>query len=204
MAATGKIIQITGPVVDIEFPPDQLPEIYNAVTIALDGNDANDGRRSLVLETQTHLGNDAVRAVAMSSTDGLRRGMDAVDTGGPITVPVGPATLGRIFNVVGEPIDEAGPVNNEQTAPIHRPAPTFEEQASSVEVFETGIKVIDLIAPFTRGGKTGVFGGAGVGKTVIITELIRNIAAEHGGYSVFCGVGERTREGTQLWGERHE
>ncbi len=147
MAATGKIIQITGPVVDIEFPPDQLPEIYNAVTIALDGNDANDGRRSLVLETQTHLGNDAVRAVAMSSTDGLRRGMDAVDTGGPITVPVGPATLGRIFNVVGEPIDEAGPVNNEQTAPIHRPAPTFEEQASSVEVFETGIKVIDLSPP---------------------------------------------------------
>ncbi|MBA3643886.1 MAG: F0F1 ATP synthase subunit beta, partial [Chloroflexia bacterium] len=158
----------------------------------------------LVLETQTHLGNNAVRAVAMSSTEGLRRGMEAIDTGKPIAVPVGPNTLGRIFNVVGEPIDEAGPIEADEYYPIHRPAPSFEEQATSVEVFETGIKVIDLIAPFTKGGKTGVFGGAGVGKTVIITELIRNIAAEHGGYSVFCGVGERTREGTQLWGEMHE
>ncbi|MEJ7763320.1 MAG: F0F1 ATP synthase subunit beta [Thermomicrobiales bacterium] len=196
--ATGRIIQITGPVIDVEFPSDQLPEIYNAVEVPLDGG----GR--LVLETQYHLGNDAVRTVAMSSTEGVRRGTAAVDTGQPIAVPVGPATLGRIFNVIGEPVDGKGPVETEQTSPIHRPAPSFEEQATSVEVFETGIKVIDLIAPFTKGGKTGVFGGAGVGKTVIITELIRNIAAEHGGYSVFCGVGERTREGTQLWGEMHE
>ncbi len=198
MAATGRVLQITGPVVDVEFPPDQLPEIYNAVEIQRE-----DGT-TLVLEAQTHLGNDAVRTVAMSSTDGLRRGMDAIDTGQPIAVPVGPSTLGRIFNVTGQPIDEAGPVQAETTYPIHRPAPSFEEQATTVQVFETGIKVIDLIAPFTQGGKTGVFGGAGVGKTVIITELIRNIAAEHGGYSVFCGVGERTREGTQLWGEMHE
>ena len=198
MAATGKVLQILGPVVDLEFPPDQLPEIYNAVEIKRE-----DGS-TLVLEAQTHLGNDAVRTVAMSTTDGLRRGTDAVDTGQPIAVPVGPATLGRIFNVTGEPIDEAGPVNAEKTSPIHRLAPSFDEQATTVEVFETGIKVIDLIAPFTQGGKTGVFGGAGVGKTVIITELIRNIASEHGGYSVFCGVGERTREGTQLWGEMHE
>ncbi|MDQ3780983.1 MAG: F0F1 ATP synthase subunit beta [Chloroflexota bacterium] len=198
MAATGKILQIMGPVVDLEFPADQLPEIYNAVEIT------REDESILVLETQTHLGNDAVRAVAMSSTEGLRRGMDAIDTGKPIAVPVGPNTLGRIFNVVGEPIDEAGPIEGAEYYPIHRPAPSFEEQATSVEVFETGIKVIDLIAPFTKGGKTGVFGGAGVGKTVIITELIRNIAAEHGGYSVFCGVGERTREGTQLWGEMHE
>src|SRR3712207_6015199 len=150
MAATGKVLQITGPVVDVEFPSDQLPEIYNAVNITRDDGSI------LVLETQTHLGNDAVRTVAMSSTEGLRRGTPAVDTGQPIAVPVGPATLGRIFNVVGEPIDQAGPVNAEQTYPIHRPAPSFEQQATSVEVFETGIKVIDLIAPFTKGGKTGV------------------------------------------------
>jgi len=198
MAATGKILQIMGPVIDLEFPADQLPEIYNAVEITREDGSI------LVLETQTHLGNNAVRAVAMSSTEGLRRGMEAIDTGKPIAVPVGPNTLGRIFNVVGEPIDEAGPIEADEYYPIHRPTPSFEEQATSVEVFETGIKVIDLIAPFTKGGKTGVFGGAGVGKTVIITELIRNIAAEHGGYSVFCGVGERTREGTQLWGEMHE
>ncbi|MFM9106685.1 MAG: F0F1 ATP synthase subunit beta, partial [Chloroflexota bacterium] len=198
MGATGRIIQIMGPVIDIQFPSNQLPEIYNAIEVPrADGS-------TLVLETQTHLGNDAVRTVAMSSTDGLRRGMDAVDTGRAIAVPVGPGTLGRIYNVTGEPIDEAGPSRTTETRPIHRPAPSFEEQASTVEIFETGIKVIDLIAPFTKGGKTGVFGGAGVGKTVVITELIRNIAAEHGGYSVFCGVGERTREGTQLWGEMHE
>ena len=198
MAATGKVLQITGPVIDAEFPSNELPEIYNAIEITRDDGSV------LVLETQTHLGNDAVRAVAMSSTDGLRRGMDVIDTGQPIAVPVGPETLGRIFNVVGEPIDEQGAVVTEQKYPIHRQPPAFEDQATTVEVFETGIKVIDLIAPFTKGGKTGVFGGAGVGKTVIITELIRNIAAEHGGYSVFCGVGERTREGTQLWGEMHE
>ncbi|MCC6313735.1 MAG: F0F1 ATP synthase subunit beta [Thermomicrobiales bacterium] len=198
MAATGKILQILGPVVDVEFPPDQLPAIYNAVEVTREDGPV------LVLEVQTHRGNEVVRTVAMSSTDGLRRGMEAVDTGQPITVPVGPATLGRIFNVTGEPIDQAGPVNATERRPIHRPAPSFEEQATSVEIFETGIKVIDLIAPFTKGGKTGIFGGAGVGKTVVITELIRTIAAEHGGYSVFCGVGERTREGTQLWGEMHE
>ncbi|MDQ2681929.1 MAG: F0F1 ATP synthase subunit beta, partial [Chloroflexota bacterium] len=184
-----------GPVVDVQFPPDQLPGIYNALQLTLDDDSV------LTLETQQHLGNDWVRAVAMSSTDGVRRGMDVVDTGDAIAVPVGPETLGRILNVVGEPIDQAGPVEAKTVYPIHRPAPSFEEQATSVEIFETGIKVIDLIAPFTKGGKTGVFGGAGVGKTVVITELIRNIAAEHSGYSVFCGVGERTREGTALYGE---
>ncbi|CAA9574725.1 MAG: ATP synthase beta chain [uncultured Thermomicrobiales bacterium] len=198
MAATGKILQILGPVIDVEFPPDQLPEIYNALEVT-----RQDGT-ILVLEAQTHLGNEAVRAVAMSTTDGLQRGMPVVDTGQAIAVPVGPATLGRIFNVTGQPIDEAGAVDTQERRPIHRPAPSFDEQASTVELFETGIKVIDLIAPFTKGGKTGIFGGAGVGKTVVITELIRNIASEHGGYSVFCGVGERTREGTQLWGEMHE
>jgi F-type H+-transporting ATPase subunit beta len=196
--ATGTILQITGPVVDVQFPPDALPEIYNALHVTRDDGSI------LTLETQSHLGNDAVRAIAMSTTDGLRRGAPVQDMGGPITVPVGPETLGRILNVVGEPIDQAGPVTAATHYPIHRPAPRFEDQATTVEVFETGIKVIDLIAPFTKGGKTGVFGGAGVGKTVIITELIRNIAAEHGGYSVFAGVGERTREGTQLWGEMQE
>ncbi|WP_038039993.1 F0F1 ATP synthase subunit beta [Thermorudis peleae] len=197
--ATGRIVQIQGVVVDVEFPPGHLPEIYNALVVE------REGQEPLVLEVQQHLGNDWVRAVAMSTTDGLRRGMPVRDTGGPIMVPVGPVTLGRIFNVVGEPIDEQGPIPPDaERYPIHRPAPSFEEQSTEVEVFETGLKVIDLIAPFTKGGKTGVFGGAGVGKTVIIMELIRNIAAEHGGYSVFCGVGERTREGTQLWGEMHE
>lgn len=196
--ATGKIVQVTGVVVDIEFPPDQLPEIYNAIETTLpDGT-------TLVLEVQIHLGNDRVRAVAMSTTDGLRRGQDAVDTGKAIAVPVGPGTLGRIFNVTGDAIDEQGPVQATEFRPIHRDAPAFSEQSTKVEVLETGSKVIDLIAPFTRGGKIGVFGGAGVGKTVIITELIRNIAAEFGGYSVFCGVGERTREGTALWGELEE
>jgi F-type H+-transporting ATPase subunit beta len=193
--ATGEIVQITGVVVDIEFPSDQLPEIYNAVETSLP-----DGTR-LVLEVQQHLGNDRVRAVAMSTTDGLRRGQAVVDTGASIAVPVGPATLGRIFNVTGEAIDEQGDVNATELRPIHREAPSFEEQSTAIEILETGSKVIDLIAPFTKGGKIGVFGGAGVGKTVIITELIRNIAAEFGGYSVFCGVGERTREGTALWGE---
>src|SRR6478672_7477865 len=197
-AATGRIVQVMGPVVDIEFPPDQLPAIYNALEVKMDDE------TTLVLETQTHLGNDWVRAVAMSTTDGLRRGMNAVDTGHAILVPVGPETLGRILNVVGAPIDQAGPVEAKTHYPIHRLAPSFEEQSTSVEIFETGIKVIDLIAPFTKGGKTGVFGGAGVGKTVIITELIRNIAAVHSGYSVFCGVGERTREGTALYKEMNE
>src|SRR5438067_6537923 len=193
--ATGKIVQITGSVVDIEFPTDQLPEIYNAIDLPL-----KDGGK-LVLEAQQHLGNDWVRCVAMSTTDGLVRGMEARDTGAPIQVPVGPATLGRLFDVTGQPIDNKGPVEAEEYYPIHRPAPSFEDQSTQVEVFETGIKVIDLIAPFTRGGKTGIFGGAGVGKTITIAELIHNVAQEHGGYSVFSGVGERTREGTQLYGE---
>ena len=207
MPSTGKIVQITGPVVDIEFPPDQLPEIYNAVEVKVEGSLASGGAggsNRIVMEVQQHLGNDWVRAVAMTSTDGLRRGMDATDTGRPITVPVGPATLGRIFNVIGEPIDEGGPVEATEFYPIHRPAPSFEDQATEASMFETGIKVIDLIAPFARGGKIGVFGGAGVGKTVIITELINNVAKQHGGSSVFCGVGERTREGTQLYKEMRE
>ncbi len=193
--ATGKIVQVLGPVVDVEFPAGLLPEIYNSVQVTREDGSI------LTLEVQSHLGNDWVRAVAMSSTDGLRRGMDVVDSGKSIAVPVGKETLGRILNVVGEPIDQAGPVEAVNTSPIHREAPRFDEQATSIEVFETGIKVIDLIAPFTKGGKTGVFGGAGVGKTVVITELIRNIAAVHSGYSVFVGVGERTREGTALYGE---
>ncbi|CAN5743533.1 F0F1 ATP synthase subunit beta [soil metagenome] len=196
--ATGAIVQVMGPVVDVQFPSEELPAIYNALEVEYD-----DGH-TLVLEVQQHLGNDWVRTVAMSSSEGLRRGMEVRDTGAAITVPVGPETLGRILNVTGEPIDEQGPVEAATHYPIHRPAPSFEEQSTQVEVFETGIKVIDLIAPFTKGGKTGVFGGAGVGKTVIITELIRNIAAEHSGVSVFTGVGERTREGTALWGEMQE
>ncbi|MGN6564837.1 MAG: F0F1 ATP synthase subunit beta [Thermomicrobiales bacterium] len=196
--ATGKVVQVTGAVVDVEFPTDRLPEIFNALEI-----ERKDGKK-LVLVVQQHLGNDWVRTVAMSSTDGLVRGMDVVDTGAPIQVPVGPATLGRVFNVTGQTVDNAGPVDTSQMYPIHRPAPSFEEQSTQVEIFETGIKVIDLIAPFTRGGKTGIFGGAGVGKTVTIAELIHNVASEHGGYSVFSGVGERTREGTQLYHEMHE
>jgi len=193
--ANGTVVQVLGPVVDVQFPPDELPEIYYALEVVPQGGEP------LTLEVQQHLGNDWVRTVAMSSTDGLRRGMDVKNMGGPISVPVGPETLGRILNVVGEPIDQAGPVEAKVKYPIHRPAPAFEDQSTQVEVFETGIKVIDLIAPFTKGGKTGIFGGAGVGKTVVITELIRNIAAEHSGVSVFTGVGERTREGTALWGE---
>jgi F-type H+-transporting ATPase subunit beta len=208
MPATGRIVQITGPVVDIEFPPDQLPAIYNAIEIEMPnlGGDDNRVRTSerLVCEVQQHLGNDWVRTVSMSTTDGLRRGMSAVDTGTAIRVPVGPATLGRILNVVGDPIDERGPINAETFYPIHREAPSFEDQSTQAQLFETGLKVVDLIAPFSRGGKIGVFGGAGVGKTVIITELINNVAKQHGGYSVFCGVGERTREGTQLYKEMHE
>ncbi len=196
--ATGEVVQVQGAVVDVEFPPDQLPDIYNAVEVEMPGGN------TLTLEAQQHLGNDWVRCVAMSSTDGLRRGAKAVDIGGPIQVPVGAPTLGRIFNVVGEPVDGNPDVDRSEQYGIHRPAPDFSEQSTSVEPFETGMKVVDLIAPFTKGGKTGVFGGAGVGKTVIIMELIRNIAAEHGGYSVFCGVGERTREGTQLYGEMQE
>ncbi len=196
--ATGRVIQITGPVVDIEFPAGQMPEIYNAIEVQK-GKD-----ETIVCECQQHLGNNWVRTVAMTSTDGLGRGASAQDTGGPITVPVGQATLGRVFNVLGEAIDGKGPVDARERLPIHRPAPAFDQQTTETEIFETGIKVIDLICPFSKGGKIGVFGGAGVGKTVIIQELIRNVAAEHAGYSVFAGVGERSREGNDLIHEMTE
>jgi F-type H+-transporting ATPase subunit beta len=196
--STGKVAQVLGGVVDCEFPEAGLPELFEAIEIPR----ADD--EPLVLEVQKHLGNNVVRCVAMDSTDGLQRGVNAHATGAPIAVPVGPATLGRIFNVLGRPIDKKGAVDSPIRYPIHRPAPKFEEQVARVEVFETGIKVIDLIAPFTKGGKTGIFGGAGVGKTVIITELISSIARVHKGNSVFAGVGERTREGTQLYREMNE
>ncbi|HID86446.1 MAG TPA: F0F1 ATP synthase subunit beta, partial [Anaerolineae bacterium] len=190
----GKVVQIMGPVVDIEFPQEELPEIYHAIEIPRDGSD-----EKLVVEVEQHLGENWVRCIAMDTTDGLRRGMVAIDTGGPITVPVGKGTLGRLLNVLGEPIDRLGPVEAEARLPIHRPPPPFEEQVTTPEFFETGLKVIDLIAPFTKGGKTGIFGGAGVGKTLIIMELIRSVATEHAGVSVFCGIGERSREGNDLW-----
>ncbi|MDO8682131.1 MAG: F0F1 ATP synthase subunit beta [Armatimonadota bacterium] len=195
--AEGKLIAVVGPVVDIQFPADALPELLNAVEIKADGS-------SLIVEVAQMLGNDIVRCVAMGSTDGLVRGMKAVNTGGPIRVPVGRETLGRIFNVLGEPIDTLGPVKAKEKLPIHRSAPSFEEQVPATELFETGIKVIDLICPYAKGGKIGLFGGAGIGKTVLITELIRSVATEHGGFSVFGGVGERTREGNDLWLEMKE
>lgn len=194
----GRIVQIMGGVVDVEFPPEQLPEIYEAIEVP------RPGETPMILEVQKHLGNNWVRTVAMDATDGLQRGNAAHATGAPIMVPVGQETLGRIFNVLGHPVDAKGPVNAKAKYPIHRPAPLFSDQSTRVEVFETGVKVIDLIAPFTKGGKTGIFGGAGVGKTVIIMELIRSIALEHQGNSVFAGVGERTREGTQLYREMLE
>ena len=192
--AKGKVAQVIGTVVDIEFPPDELPALNNAIEIPL-----NEGK--ILLETQQHVGNNWVRCLAMSPTDGLERGAEAIDTGAPITVPVGPATLGRLFNILGEPLDDLGPVEAEERWPIHRSPPSFREQETSTQMLETGLKVIDLITPFTKGGKVGAFGGAGVGKTVIIMELIRNIATEHGGFSVFAGVGERSREGNDLWYE---
>ena len=194
----GKISQIIGPVLDIEFEENKLPAIYNAIRILRE-----DGSE-LITETQQHLGENLVRTVAMDSTDGLVRGMEAVDLGEPISVPVGPETLGRLINVIGDPIDELGEIKTAKRYPIHRPAPTIEELSTSEEILETGIKVIDLLEPYSKGGKTGLFGGAGVGKTVLIQELIRNIATEHGGYSVFAGVGERTREGNDLWLEMKE
>ena len=199
----GQVVQIAGGVVDVAFPEGVLPEIYSALEVMRDDNNGGE-TENLVLETQQDLGNAWVRCVAMGSTEGLKRGLKVVDTGGPITVPVGPATLGRIFNVLGEPIDNVGPVEAKERLPIHRPAPAFEDQVTETQIFETGLKVIDLVAPFTKGGKTGVFGGAGVGKTIIIMELIYTLASEHGGFSVFAGVGERTREGTQLWNEMKE
>ena len=214
----GTITQIIGPVLDVQFREDKVPAIYNSLEITLPkahlpgegkvtssahlGGDASAGK--LVAEVQQHLGDGQVRAVSMGATDGIKRGMEAIDSGSPISVPVGEEVLGRLFNVTGGTIDGKGPVKAGKTLPIHRIAPTFEEQSTKLEVFETGIKVIDLLAPFVKGGKVGLFGGAGVGKTVLIQELIRNIAAEHGGYSVFAGVGERTREGNDLYHEMNE
>ena len=201
--AKGKIVQVIGPVVDIEFPAGELPSILNAVTIK--GTVGEDIKIDLVVEVMQHLGDSVTRCIAMSSTDGLTRGMEAEDTGHPIMVPVGTECLGRVFNVLGQTVDHnPAPVGNKEFWPIHRPAPKFDEQETSTSILETGIKVVDLIAPYSRGGKTGLFGGAGVGKTVLIMELIHNIATEHGGYSVFAGVGERTREGNDLWGEMTE
>ncbi|HEY4227745.1 MAG TPA: F0F1 ATP synthase subunit beta, partial [Candidatus Limnocylindrales bacterium] len=196
--AEGHVIQITGPVVDIEFPAGQLPAILNAVEIDREGQDP------LVCEIAQHLGNNWVRSVAMTTTDGLARGTRVVDTGGPITIPVGEATLGRVFDVLGHPIDGKGDVDAQVMLPIHRDPPAFDDQVTEVEIFETGLKIIDLICPFKKGGKVGIFGGAGVGKTVIIQELIRNVAQEHAGVSVFAGVGERSREGNDLIHEMTE
>jgi F-type H+/Na+-transporting ATPase subunit beta len=198
----GRVVQVIGPVLDVEFESDAgLPEIYTALTI-----DAGEGENkvSLVAEVQQHIGRDQVRAVAMSSTDGIVRGTRVLNTGGPITVPVGEECLGRVFNLLGEPVDFRGPVDVKQRRPIHAPSPKFQRLSTNTEIFETGIKVIDLLAPYAKGGKTGLFGGAGVGKTVVIMELINNVAQQHGGYSVFCGVGERTREGNDLWLEMQE
>jgi F-type H+/Na+-transporting ATPase subunit beta len=199
---TGKIIQVIGPVVDIEFEEGHLPDIYNAIHIPRVTTEGVE--EVLTAEVQQHLGEDRVRAVAMDSTDGLVRGMEAIDTLEPISIPVGPNTLGRLINVTGKPIDALGEIKSDKKYPIHRPAPLFKNLSTESEMFETGIKVIDLIEPYTKGGKTGLFGGAGVGKTVIIQELINNIAQQHGGYSVFSGVGERTREGNDLWLEMKE
>jgi F-type H+-transporting ATPase subunit beta len=202
--ATGKIVQIQGPVVDVSFEPGQLPPILNAVRIPRDGNGSQPTDTDLIVEVAQHLGNDVVRCVAMASTDGLVRGQDAYDTGQTIAVPVGEETLGRVFNLLGRPIDEKGPVGTTSTLPIHRSAPDFEQLATKAEVLETGIKVVDLLCPYLKGGKIGLFGGAGVGKTVTMQELIRNIAVQHDGVSVFAGVGERTREGNDLWLEMSE
>jgi F-type H+-transporting ATPase subunit beta len=192
--AKGKITQIIGTVVDVEFPADELPGLYNAIEVPIDGD-------KIVLEVEAHIGNNWVRCLAFSPTDGLERGHEAIDTGAVLSVPVGPATLGRLFNVMGEPIDNLGPPETKERWSIHRPPPSFEEQESTTQMLETGLKVIDLITPFTKGGKIGAYGGAGVGKTIIIQELIRNIATEHGGFSVFAGIGERSREGNDLWNE---
>jgi F-type H+-transporting ATPase subunit beta len=199
----GSVIQIAGPAVDVQFSEGNLPPIYEAIRVVSEGFKVPQPI-DVILEVQQHIGEGRVRCIAMQPTDGMVRGMKAIDQGGPISVPVGHATLGRVLNVIGQPVDGLGPVNASKKSPIHRPAPSFEEQATSAEMFETGIKVIDLIQPFLKGGKIGLFGGAGVGKTVIIQELINNIAKQHGGYSVFAGVGERTREGNDLWLEMSE
>ena len=195
--AEGRVAQVIGTVVDVEFPPEELPDLYNALEIHSQG-------KVVVAEVQQHVGNNWVRCLSMDITDGLQRGDRVVDSGAPITVPVGPSTLGRLFNVLGQPLDNLGDVPGDARMPIHRHAPSYEEQETSAQMLETGIKVIDLIAPLSRGGKVGLFGGAGVGKTVVNTELIRNLAEEHGGFSVFAGVGERSREGNDLWNEMRE
>lgn len=200
---TGKVVQVIGPVVDVEFRGKELPEIYNAIRITSEGFETP-SPVNIVVEAEQHLGEDRVRCVSMHPTDGLARGMKAVDLDGPIQVPVGKATLGRVMNVIGEPVDYLGPIKAKEKYSIHRPPPSLEQQSTKLEMFETGIKVIDLIQPFLKGGKIGLFGGAGVGKTIIIMELINNVATEHGGYSVFGGVGERTREGNDLWLEMKE
>ena len=200
----GKVVQVIGPVLDVEFEPGTLPELYNALTVESEGVDGGDPIK-LVAEVQQHIGRNQVRAVAMSTTDGVVRGMEVVDTDGPITVPVGDVPLGRILNVIGEPVEDGEPIPDDvERWPIHRKPPLFKDLEPKTDVFETGIKVIDLLAPFVKGGKTGLFGGAGVGKTVIIMELINNVAMGHGGKSVFCGVGERTREGNDLYLEMKE
>jgi F-type H+-transporting ATPase subunit beta len=198
----GRVVQVIGPVIDVEFEQ-KVPAIYTAVRVLDDGSGGGE-KIDVIAEVEQHLGENRVRCVAMLPTDGMVRGMKAIDTGGPITVPVGSGTLGRVLNVIGDPVDELGPVKTEKRYPIHRPAPSFAEQSTRLEMFETGIKVIDLIEPYLRGGKIGLFGGAGVGKTVIIQELIYNLAKQHGGVSVFAGVGERTREGNDLWLEFQE
>ena len=203
--STGKVIQVIGPVVDVEFPPGQLPNIYNAIRVdQAEDPKAGTPEVHLTLEVAQHLGENRVRGIAMSSTDGLVRDMPVVDSGAPISVPVGRETLGRLINVLGEPVDEKGPIKTTKRYSIHRPAPSLEDQETKTEVLETGIKVVDLLEPYSKGGKVGLFGGAGVGKTVIIMELINNIALHHGGFSVFAGVGERTREGNDLWHEMQE
>ncbi|MCI0352486.1 MAG: F0F1 ATP synthase subunit beta [Acidobacteriales bacterium] len=203
MPSTGRVIQIAGPAVDVQFAEAELPPIYQAVRVTSDGFNVPQPV-NVILEVQQHLGEGRARCVAMQPTEGMVRGMKAIDTGGPISVPVGNETLGRVINVIGEPVDELGPVNAKKRLPIHRPAPSFEEQSTTAEMFETGVKVVDLIQPFLKGGKIGLFGGAGVGKTVVIMELINNVAKQHGGFSVFAGVGERTREGNDLWLEMTE
>src|ERR1700757_3110311 len=199
----GKVISVSGPAVDIQFEESRMPAIYQAIRIVSEGFDVPNPL-DVVVEVEQHLGEGRVRCIAMVATEGLVRGMKAIDTGAGITVPVGRETLGRVLNVLGQPVDELGPVNAKTHMPIHRNAPAFDEQSTSEEMFETGIKVIDLIQPFLKGGKIGLFGGAGVGKTVIIQELINNVASKHGGFSVFAGVGERTREGNDLWMEFQE
>src|SRR5881396_161475 len=203
--STGKIVQVIGPVVDVEFEPGRLPAIYNALLVqGVENKDIFSYSQKLTLEVAQHLGESQVRTIAMAATDGLTRGMSVEDTGQPISIPVGKETLGRIMNIVGEAVDKGPAIRTTKTYPIHRPAPSFEDQSTQVEMFETGIKVIDLLEPYTKGGKTGLFGGAGVGKTVLIQELINNVAKKHGGFSVFAGVGERTREGNDLWHEMED